>query len=161
MQDRKETQMYRTVFWTLWERERVRWFERIVGSCFRHYWQNGGPAPDPLLIPQAQSRDEGVRPCNYDLSFPLHGWVDWKGILRCLLFLRGAWEGTKPPAAVLREWFIKLIIDICLRTFTKECSRMRTSWMHLRPWERLLSEAYLWEKCLWQRSLLNLGLRNN
>ena len=31
----------------------------------------------------------------------------------------------------------------------------------LRPWEGLLSEAYLWGKCLWQRSLLNLGLRNN
>ena len=28
----------------------------------------------------------------------------------------------------------------------------------LRPWEGLLSEAYLWEKCLWQRSLLNLGV---
>ena len=31
----------------------------------------------------------------------------------------------------------------------------------LRPWEGLLYEAYLWGKCLWQRSLLNLGLRNN
>ena len=28
----------------------------------------------------------------------------------------------------------------------------------LKPWEGLLSEAHLWEKCLWQRSLLNLGL---
>ena len=29
----------------------------------------------------------------------------------------------------------------------------------LRPWEGLLSETYLWGKCLWQRSLLNLGLQ--
>ena len=58
---------------------------------------------NPLLIPQAQPQDEEVRPCNSDLSFPLLGWVDWKGILRCLLFLRGAWEGTKPSAAVLRK----------------------------------------------------------
>ena len=57
----------------------------------------------PLLIPQAWTRDEGVRPCNSDLFFPFLGWVDWKGILRCLLFLRGPWEGTKPSAAVLRE----------------------------------------------------------
>ena len=57
----------------------------------------------PLLIPQAQSQDEGVRPCNSDLSFPLLGWADWKGILRRLLFLRGAWEGTKPSAALLRK----------------------------------------------------------
>ena len=27
----------------------------------------------PLLIPQAQPQDEGVRPCNSDLSFPLLG----------------------------------------------------------------------------------------
>ena len=60
------------------------------------------PQP-PLLIPQARTWDEGVRPCNSDLFFPLLGWVDWKGILRCLFFLRGAWEGTKPSAAVLRE----------------------------------------------------------
>ena len=26
----KETQMYRTVFWTLWEKVRVGWFERIA-----------------------------------------------------------------------------------------------------------------------------------
>ena len=26
----KETQMYRTIFWTLWERERVGWFWRIA-----------------------------------------------------------------------------------------------------------------------------------
>ena len=57
----------------------------------------------PLLIPQARTRDERVRPCNSDLFFPLLGWVDWKGILRCLSFLRGAQEGTKPSAAVLRE----------------------------------------------------------
>ena len=57
----------------------------------------------PLLIPQAWPRDEGVRPCNSDLSFTLLSWVDWKGILKCLLFLRGAWEGTKPSSAVLRK----------------------------------------------------------
>ena len=28
----------------------------------------------------------------------------------------------------------------------------------LRPWEGLRSEVYLWGECLWQRSLLNLGL---
>ena len=33
------------------------------------------PQP-PLLIPQAQTRDEGVRPCNSDLFVPLFGWGD-------------------------------------------------------------------------------------
>ena len=70
----------------------------------RHYWQNGGTVPSPLSsFCSHGSRNEGVRPCHSDLSFPLLGWVDWKGILRCLLFLRGAWEGTKPSAALLRK----------------------------------------------------------
>ena len=32
----------------------------------------------PLLVPQAQTRDEGVRPCDSDLFFPFFGWVGWK-----------------------------------------------------------------------------------
>ena len=31
-QTAKETQMYRTVFWTLWERARVRWFGRMASK---------------------------------------------------------------------------------------------------------------------------------
>ena len=30
----KETQMYRTVFWTLWERERVGWFGRMTLNMY-------------------------------------------------------------------------------------------------------------------------------
>ena len=30
----------------------------------------------PLLVPQARTQDEGVRPCDSDLFFPLLGWVD-------------------------------------------------------------------------------------
>ena len=75
-----------------------------AGSRVRHYWQNGGTVPSPLSSFRRQgSQDEGVRPCNSDLYFPLLSWVDWKGILRCLLFLRGAWEGTKPSVAGLRK----------------------------------------------------------
>ena len=35
------------------------------------------PQP-PLLILQAQSWNEGVRPCDSDLFFPFFGWVGWK-----------------------------------------------------------------------------------
>ena len=34
----KETLMYRTVFWTLWERERVGWFGRMVLKHVYHIW---------------------------------------------------------------------------------------------------------------------------
>ena len=78
--------------------------ESVVGSRVRRYWQNGGTVPSPFSsFCSHRTWDEGVRPCNSDLSFPLLSWTDWKGILRCLLFLRGAWEGTKPAAALLRK----------------------------------------------------------
>ena len=35
----KETQMYRTVFWTLWERERV---GRFRGMALKHVWCHMG-----------------------------------------------------------------------------------------------------------------------
>ena len=39
----KETQIYRTVFWNLWERERVRWFGRMaLKHVYYHMW-NGSP----------------------------------------------------------------------------------------------------------------------
>ena len=35
----KETQMYRTIFWTLWEKMRVGWFERIaLKHVYYHMW---------------------------------------------------------------------------------------------------------------------------
>ena len=35
----KETQMYRTVFWTLWEKARVGWFERLaLKHVYYHMW---------------------------------------------------------------------------------------------------------------------------
>ena len=35
----KETQMYRTVFWTLWEKASVGWFERIaLKHVYYHMW---------------------------------------------------------------------------------------------------------------------------
>ena len=39
MVDRKETQMYRTVFWTLWDKVRMGWFERIaLKHVYYHMW---------------------------------------------------------------------------------------------------------------------------
>ena len=36
----KETQMYRTVFWTLWERARVGWFRRMaLKLVYYHMWK--------------------------------------------------------------------------------------------------------------------------
>ena len=61
---------------------------RCVRSRVRHYWQNGGMVPSLISsFCRHRSRDERFKPCNSDLSFPLSGWVNWKGILRYLLLL--------------------------------------------------------------------------
>ena len=39
----KETQMYRTVFWTLWERARVGWFGRMALKHVNYYMWNESP----------------------------------------------------------------------------------------------------------------------
>ena len=43
MRDSKETQMYRTVFWTLWEMERVGWFGRMALKHVHHHMWNESP----------------------------------------------------------------------------------------------------------------------
>ena len=116
----------------------------FVGSRVRHYRQNGGMVPSPLSsFCRHGSPDEELRPCNSDLSFPLLGWVDWKGILRCLLFLRGAWEDTKPSAVVLKKIIHKVNHWHLFKDFYKRVFQDEHIGRSSRPWERLLSEAYL------------------
>ena len=114
-----------------------------------------------LLILQAWSQDEGVRPCNSDLSFPLLGWVDWKGILRCLIVLERSMRMHKAFCSCAQRIIHKVNHWPLFKDFYKRVFQDEHIGRSLRPWEVLLSEAYLWGECLWQRSLLNLGLRNN
>ena len=44
MQDKKKTQIYRTDFWTLWEKERVRWSERTASKHVYYQVWNTSPA---------------------------------------------------------------------------------------------------------------------
>ena len=56
----KEMQMCRTVFWTLWERARVRWFKRMaVKHVYYHMW-NGLPVQVRCSIQGAQGWCTGM-----------------------------------------------------------------------------------------------------
>ena len=76
---------------------------RFVRSRARHYWQNGGTAPTPS--PHPADMVPGWR--SYVLwfwlvlSFLQLSWLE--RMLRGLLFLREAWESTKPSAVVPRK----------------------------------------------------------
>ena len=50
----KETQMYGTVFWTLWEKSRVGWFERIAFKHVYYHMWNRSPAQVLCMIQGAQ-----------------------------------------------------------------------------------------------------------
>ena len=56
----KETQMYRTVFWTLWERARVGWFGRMaLKHVYYHMW-NESPVQVRCTIQDAQGWYTGM-----------------------------------------------------------------------------------------------------
>ena len=56
----KETQIYRTVFWTLWEKARVGWSERIaLKHVYYHMW-NRSPVQVRCMRPGAQGRCTGM-----------------------------------------------------------------------------------------------------
>ena len=46
----KETQMYRTEFWTLWERERVGWFGRTALKHVYYHVRNESPVKIIIII---------------------------------------------------------------------------------------------------------------
>ena len=56
----KEKQIYRTVFWTLWEKVRVGWFERIaLKRVYYHMW-NRSPVQVPCMRQVAQGGCTGM-----------------------------------------------------------------------------------------------------
>ena len=56
----KETQMYRTVFWTLWERERVGWFRRMALKHVNYHMWNELPVQVRCMIQDAQGWCNGM-----------------------------------------------------------------------------------------------------
>ena len=65
MQNRKETQMYRTDFWTLWEKARVGCFKRTASKHVYYLGWNRSPAQvrcmRRVLRPGALGRPRGIR----------------------------------------------------------------------------------------------------
>ena len=56
----KETQIYRTVFWTLWEKARVGWSERIALKHVYYYMWKRSPVQVRCMRPGAQGWCTGM-----------------------------------------------------------------------------------------------------
>ena len=131
-----------------------------VGNCIRHYWQNGGVVPSPLSSFHRQGSRDGVRPCNWLVfSSPPLGWL--KRNIKALIVLERSMRRHKAFCSCAQKIIHKVNHWHLFKDFYERVFQDEHIGHSLRPWEGLLSEAYLWGECLWQRSLLNLGLRNN
>ena len=89
MQNRKETQMYRTEFWTLWEKVRVGWSERTASKHVYYQVWNRSPAQAGcmrhVLGAGALGRPRGT------------GW-------------RGRWEGGSGWGTHVNPWLIHVSV---------------------------------------------------
>ena len=81
----KETQMYRTDFWTMWERERVGWFERMALKHVQYRMWNKSPVQVQCMIQDA------------------HGW--FTGKTRGMVW-GGRWQGGSGWGTRVYPWWI-------------------------------------------------------
>ena len=75
-------------------------------------------AQHPLLIPQARTRDEGVRSCDSDLFFPFFGELAGKNV-KVIIVLERSMRKHKAFYSCAQKIIYKATIDICSRIFTK------------------------------------------
>ena len=111
----------------------------IVGSCIRHYWQNGGTAPAPSLIPQARTWDEGVSSCDSDLFLPFFVELAGKNV-KMLIVLERTLRKHKAFCSCDQKIIYKVTIDTCSRIFAKNVP----GWAH-RPQLEAMGKIIIWD----------------
>ena len=79
-------------------------------------------------------------------SFPFLGWVDWKGILRCfkvLIVLERSMRRHKAFCSIAQKIIHKVNHWHLFKDFYQRVFQDEHIGRSLRPWEGLISEAYL------------------
>ena len=134
---------------------------RGVRSCVSHYWQNGGTALNPL--PLFRRHGAGMKELGFVIltCFFLSSAKLTEENIKVLIVFERSVRRHKAFCSCAQRIIHKVNHWHLFKDFYKRVFQGEYRGCSLRPWEGLLSEAYLWGKCLWQRSLLNLGLRNN
>ena len=135
--------------------------QKSVSSHVRHYWQNGGTALNFLLVfhrHRSGMKELGfvILPCFFLSLAELT-----EENIKVLIVFERRMRKHKAFCSCAQKIIHKVNHWPLFKDFCKKVFQGEHTCRSLRPWEGLLSEAYLWGKCLWQRSLLNLGLRNN
>ena len=132
----------------------------IVGSHVRHYWQNGGMVTTLSLSRRHGPGMKGLGFVILTCFFLSLAELTEKNI-KVLIVLERSMRRHKVFCSCAQRIIHKVSHWHLFKDFYKGVFQGEHTGLSLRPLEGLLSEAYLWRKCLWQKSLLNLGLRNN
>ena len=132
-----------------------------VGSRIRHYWQNGGMAINPF--PLFRRHRPGMKELGFVIltCFSLSLAELTEENIKVLIVFERSIRRHKAFCSCAQRVIHKVNHWHLFKDFYKKVFQGEHTGRSLRPWEELLSEAHLWEKCLWQRNLLNLGHRNN
>ena len=132
-----------------------------VGSHIRHYWQNGGTALNPL--PLFRRHGPGMKELGFVILTCFFQSSDefTEENIKVLIVFERSTRRHKAFCSCAQRIIHKVNHWHLFKDFYKKVFQGEHTGRSLRPWEGLLSEAHLWEKCLWQRSLPNWGLRNN
>ena len=135
------------------------WF--VVRSHVRHYWQNGGTALNPL--PLFRRHRHGMKELGFVIltCFFLSSAKLTEENIKVITVFERRMRRHKAFCSYAQRIIHKVNHWHLFKDFYKRLFQDEHTGCSLRPWEGLLSEAHLWGKFLWQRSLLNLGVRNN
>ena len=123
-----------------------------VGSCVRHYWQNRGTALNPLPLfcrhrPGMKELGFVILTCFFLSSVKLT-----EENIKVLIVFERSMRRHKAFCSCAQRIIHKVNHWQLFKDFYKKVFQGEHRGRSLRPWEGFLSEAYLWEKCLWQRS---------
>ena len=137
--------------------ERYKWrmnLELLVGSRIRHYWQNGGTAPNPLSSSRRHS--PGMKGLAFVIltCFFLSAVELAEKNVKVLFVLERIMRKHKAFCSCAQKIIHKVNHWHLFKDLYKERSRMSSC--SLRPREGLLSETYLWGECLWQKKFAEL-----
>ena len=129
-------------------------FSFFVGSCVRHYWQNGGTAPNHLSSlcrhrPRMKEIGFVILTCSFLSSVELAG----KNV-KVLIVLERSMRKHKAFCSCAQKIIYKVTIDICSRIFTKNvpgwaCRPQLEAMGRIVIWDLFVMEMFMAKEVCW------------
>ena len=127
------------------------WRISCVGTRVRHYWQNRGTALNPL--PLFRRHGPGMKELGFVIltCFFLSSAELTEENIKVLIVFERSIRRHKAFCSCAQRIIHKVNHWHLFKDFYKKVFQREHTGHSLRPWEGLLSEAYLWGKCYGNR----------